>query len=268
MLRTSTLRPGLLVSLKTSVTGNVSYARKDIEVDHIDEADGQRKARWETARSVRDPKEHERAQEVRGKASTLIRGVCAYSAFGLLCPESSGDDLEKAIADARVLADEFNATATITRVNVYVLTGRIAPDDVEAVRAINSEVRDLLSAMETGVKNLDVKVIREAASKARQLGTMLTPDAATRIGDAIDAARSSARKIVAAGENAAVEVDGVTLRALAAARTAFLDIDEAAAIKAPTTLGRAIDFDPSVRDPSDTAMSAMSSAVPQFAMEL
>lgn len=244
MLKSSTLRPGLLVSLKTSVTGNVQYARTVIERDHLTDG-GERKARWETARTVKDAAEFEKAQEARAKASSLVRAVCAYSAFGLLCPETSGDDLEKAIATARELAEEFNATAAITRVNVYVLTGRIAPDDVEAVRAINSEVRDLLTAMETGVRNLDVKVIREAAGKARSLGAMLSPDASSRIGEAIDAARTAARRIVQAGETAAVEVDRTALRKLVEARTAFLDIDEVAEVKAPEAAGRAIDFEPS-----------------------
>ncbi len=44
-MQTSTLRPGLLVSLKTSVTGNVVYRRKDIEPDHRTK-DGVQRARW------------------------------------------------------------------------------------------------------------------------------------------------------------------------------------------------------------------------------
>ena len=34
-MQTNTLRPGLLVSLKTSIRGNVSYQYRDIEPEHL-----------------------------------------------------------------------------------------------------------------------------------------------------------------------------------------------------------------------------------------
>ena len=242
MLQTSTLRPGLLVSLKTSITGNVSYDRRDIESNHRTE-EGKSKAKWETERTVEDPEELERAAETRGKAASLIRSVCAKSAFGLLCPETAAEELTKAVENARALAEEFNSTAKLTRVTIYVMTGRIAPDDVEAVKALNSEVRDLLSDMQRGVEKFDVKVIRESASKAKQLGAMLSVEAAGRVQVAIDAARGAASKIVKAGEEAAKELDMRTVRLLNDARTAFLDLDEGRAIATPAAQGRAIDLE-------------------------
>ena len=243
-IQTSTLRPGLLVSLKTSIVGNVRYVTRDIEPDHITD-DGKRQAKWETERTVADPAEHEAAVKVRSKVRGLITGVCSASAFGLLCPESSSEELDQAIVAARQVAEDFNSTATLSRVSIYVITGRIAPDDVEAVRAINSEVSDLLNDMETGVRNLDVKVIRDAANRAKNIGTMLSPDAAARIQMAIDVARVAARKIVQAGEEAAQEIDRRTLRTIREARTAFLDIGETAKISTPVASSRAIDLLPS-----------------------
>ena len=255
MLNTSTLRPGFLVSLKTSVSGNVSYDRKIVESDHTTEA-GERRAKWETERTVRDPKEHERATEARGKACSRIRSICAKSAFGLLCPESASDELETAIAEARKIADEFNSTAALTRVSIFVMTGRIAPDDVEAVKAINSEITDLLSEMKEGVADLDVKRIRDAASKAKQLGSMLTVDAAARIQVAVEAARSAARKIVKAGEEAAQEVDRRVIATITEARTSFLDLDDASEVRAPEAVGRAIDLMPESPDYSERRPAA------------
>ncbi|MGC2778984.1 MAG: hypothetical protein WA418_25470, partial [Bradyrhizobium sp.] len=130
-IASSTLRPGLLVSLKTTVSGNVEYEKQNIEADHVTD-DGKRKARWETQRTISDPTEHEAALQVRSRALTLIRGVCSRSAFGLLCPEIATEDLERAMVKARKLAEEFNKSAKLTRVTVYAITGRIAPDDVEA----------------------------------------------------------------------------------------------------------------------------------------
>ncbi len=56
-LKASTLRPGLLVSVKTSIRGNVTYSTRDLDPDHI-ESDGSRQARWETERRIADPQEH------------------------------------------------------------------------------------------------------------------------------------------------------------------------------------------------------------------
>jgi hypothetical protein len=246
-LQTSTLRPGLLVSLKTSVRGNVSYNTRDIEFDHVAE-DGTKKAKWETERVVADPIEHEAAIRARGRARSLIASVCAQSAFGMLCPESAAEELDAAIGDARKIVDEFNSTAKLTRLGFYIIAGRIAPDDVEAVKAINSEIRDLLADMERGVANLEVKVIRDAAAKAKAIGAMLQPEAAARVRIAVDAARSAARQMVKAGEQAAVEVDRRAIRAITEARTAFLDLDGEREVAAPAEQGRAIDFQPEARE--------------------
>ena len=124
------------------------------------------------------------------------------------------------------------------------LTGRIAPDDVEAVKAINSEVRDLLADMEQGVRNIDVKTIRDAATRAKSLGSMLTPDASARITLAVEAARAAAKKIVQAGEAAAQEIDTRAINAITESRTAFLDMDEAKPVAAAKASGRAVDLAP------------------------
>lgn len=242
-ISTNTLRPGLLVSFKTSVRGNVSYDKREIEADHLTE-DGARKARWETERVIVDPAEHEAATRVRSKALSLVRLTCARSAFGLLCPEIDSDRLQSAIAEARRLADEFNATATLTRVAVYVIVGRIAADDVEAVKAINSEIADLMQQMERGLRNLDVEAVRSAANSAKNVAQMLSPTAALRVKDAIEIARASARKIAAAGEQAASEVDRSAIARIEEARTAFLDLDEGTAIAAPMVDQRSVDLLP------------------------
>ncbi len=252
-MKFTTLRPGYLVSLKTSIRGNVSYKTRTIEEEQrLD--DGATLAVWETERRVQDQAEQEEAIKVRSKARSLITSCCADSSFGLLCPDHKRPDLENAIDEARTLAEKFNQDATFTNISVYVIAGRVAADDVEAVRAINSEIRDLMTAMEIGINNLDVEAVRNAANKARQLGSMLSSDARERLKDAIDTARSCARKIVKAGESAAIEVDKATLRVLANARTAFLDVpdeDEGAPEMAEVaTAARAIEMEPE-QDPDD-----------------
>ena len=239
----STLRPGLLVSLKSSLSGNVSYRTVDLESDHLT-AEGVRRAKWETERVISDPVEHEEAVKVRGKARSLITACCAPSSFGLLCPEARRESLTEAIDAAHDLVDSFNRRAVVTRIGVYVIVGRVAQDDAEAIRAINSEMTDLLQTMESGLRALDVQVVRDAANKARAISSMLTPEAARQTGYAIEAARSAARKIVKAAEAGAAEIDLAAIKRVRSARSAFIDLDEAADMAAPSTSGRAIDFDP------------------------
>ena len=118
VLKISTLRPGLLVGLKTSVAGNVSYDKRVIEPEHLTE-EGTQEARWETSRLVMDPVENEAAKKVRQKARALITRVClASKGFGLLCPESLAPQLEAAITEARAMVDQFNATSTLSRVSI------------------------------------------------------------------------------------------------------------------------------------------------------
>lgn len=240
---TTTLRPGFLVSLKTSLTGNVTYSKRTIEADHQTD-DGARLASWETERTIANAAEFESGGKARGFARTAITRVCSTTTFGFLCPEARGDELGAGIAEARRIAEEFNATATVSNLYVGVIVGRVAQDDAEAVRAINQEVRSLLDDMGRGIKNLDVAAVRDAANKARSLGQMLTPQAAERVQKAIDAARDVARRMVKAGEQAAQAVDAATLSAIASARTAFLDLDDAKEIGEVKAEPRGLDLEP------------------------
>lgn len=239
-IQTSTLRPGLLVSLKTSTRGNVSYEKRDLEDSKLENVELKK---WETSRTISDLDEWERSKKARSAASIAVRKVCAWSAFGLLCPESDKDDLDAAIAEARRIVEEFNATAAMTRLHVFVMVGKIAADDVEAVRAINSEVRDLMRDMEEGLKNLDVKTVRDAAQKAKSLGQMLTPDAEGRVTKAVELAREAAKKIVKAGDEGTVEIDKRAIRKIAEQRTSFLDLDGPVEVQKPTAKKtRAVDL--------------------------
>jgi hypothetical protein len=244
VLKPSTLRPGLLVSLKTTLKGNVRYVKTDI--DHI--VDGSEDVtKWETERHIADKLEHERAVKARSKARACITGVCAQTDHGLLCPQSREDQLEIALADARRVADEFNSTANVTRLSVYAIIGRVADSDVEAVRAINAEIRELLADMSAGLEKLDVEAVRAAANKAKNVSSVLSSDAQGRVQGAIDAARIAARdiqaKIKKAGEQAVIEIDRVAIEKITQASVGFVDLDDTDEIATPATEGRGVDLD-------------------------
>lgn len=241
----STLRPGVLVSLKTSLRGGIAYERKNLESDHLTD-DGKRTAAWQTRRTIEDPQEHKAATEARGRARTVISAVCSYSSFGLLCPTDREAELTEAIAKAREIAREHNATARRSYLDVYVLVGRIAQDDVEAARAIRSEIRSLLDEMTAGIKAADPEQIRDAANKARQLDQMLSLEVSGKVTAAIKEARQAAREIVkrvqGSASTAAEVVKLIGTERIEAARFAVLDMDEGEATPAPI-IGSSIDME-------------------------
>jgi hypothetical protein len=225
---TTVLKPGILVSLKTTVRGGVHYDRTDLPPDEV--PNGGAVAKWQTTRIIDDPGEHARATKVRTAAAGVVRKICTSTAFGLLCPESLEPELTAAIEEARRLCDEHNASAASTQVRVFVMKGRIASTDEEAARAIASEVSSLLDQMRAGIKEADPAKIREAANRARELGTVLGPEQAEKVTKAIEAARSAARAIVKrvekAGEDAAQVVQELTVAPIDVARFAFLDMED------------------------------------------
>lgn len=260
---TATLRPGLLVSLKTSIVGNATYRRLTLEPEHLDEA-GVQRARWETERVIVDPAERAKAIKVRTQCRIAICRPCSFSTFGLLCPESKKDELDEAIKAANKLAAEFNAKAKLTQIAIYVIAGRVAANDTEAIRAINSELRGLLDSMKSGIKNLDVKAVRNAANKAKQMGQMLSPEAAAKVKVAIEAAREISRRIVKAGEEAGAAIDKALVRKITQSRTAFLDLDEVPTkVAAPKTRARAVDLAPETA-PKATSKEKKPAAQPQL----
>jgi hypothetical protein len=257
MTEFQTLRPGLLVNMFTKVDGNVTYHNIDRDVKRLDLTEV---TDIHTRKQVSDVEEQERATKARTKIRGLILSVCVSTAFSnmLLCPDDTVEVkdadgnvsevkreqlLLEAIAEGRRLAEEFNATARTTRIAFYCITGRIAQNDVETVRAITGEIRQLMDDMQQGLKALDVKAIRDAANKATETGKLLTPEAGSRLDTAIKASREAARKIAKAGEQAAKQVDRQALAKVKMARNSFLDIDvEPRTVAKPKMNGRNIDL--------------------------
>lgn len=238
MSNASVIRPGLLVSVKSTVVGGVSYQRIDLDTDKPAE-EGQDVSRWETRRVIEDKAEHERATKVRSKALAEIRKVCSATSFGLLCPVDQEGALDAAIVAARRMVDEHNDTAAHTRVGIYALKGRVASDDAEAARAITQEIAVLVTSMDAGIKAFDPKAIRDAANRARELSGMLSEDKSKKVEAAIEQARKAARMIVkrieTEGEDRAIVMADIQRGQIESARIAFLDMsDEPVSDAAPT----------------------------------
>lgn len=222
-----TIKPGWLVSLKTRLVGGVSYQTEDLGQEREGAA---LTSEWRTKKHVDDVAELERATDTRSKSRSLIAGACIQTPFGLLCPEDQGEALASRLADAQRLVTEHNASAAYTRVELYILRGRIASDDREAVRAIFSDIRQAVSEMQAGIAALDVAQIRDAAQRARNLGRMLDAGQAERVNKAVDAARKAARVMVRQIDDAGqASLDAVMLevstKPIDDLRFAFLDLE-------------------------------------------
>lgn len=228
MAEPKTMKPGLLVSLKTELKGGVSYVRETIETAHRTETGTQLES-WKTLKRVDDADEHERATKVRNAASALVRACCYATCFGLFCLQENIENFRLAEEQAYKLARDFNAEAKNCRVGVYVFTGRVAANEEEAARKITAEMADILGDMERGVASLNVEAIREAADRAKEMGAMLDDDSSAKIQVAVEAGRRAARqikKLAEKGEAAAAELTAITRvssQAISMARFSFLD---------------------------------------------
>lgn len=222
-----TIKPGWLVSLKTRLVGGVRYQTTDLGT----ERDGERvDEKWETVKHIDDASELKRASETRSKARGFVAGVCVHTPFGLLCPESDGELLEARLSEALDLCSLHNAGARFTRVDLFVLRGLIARDDKQAVRAIFSDLRDLVTDLKAGIKACNVEDIRAAASRAKQLGRMLDSQQADKVNRAVHAARQVARAMVRQIDERGQAVLDTVLTEISTKpiddlRFAFLDLD-------------------------------------------
>lgn len=218
------LRPGVLVVMSTSIKGNKSYIVDQVEDEHTD-AEGQLRAKWETTKLIADPVEHKLAVQTRGKVRSLITGVCVKSDFGYICPDERKDELQKRIDEAEKLTDAFNENSELSQLKFYVLRGQVAQDDVQAARALSSELQELVEKMQDGFAKMDADGVRDAANKMVSIGQMLSPDAKRQVDGTVKAVRAMCRQIKKAGDEIAIEIDDVVLDKLAAARTSFLNVD-------------------------------------------
>ena len=226
MPNASVIRPDLLVSVKSTVAGGVTYQREDLAALSAEE--GTEVTEWKTKRIVEDKTEHTAAIKCRSAALAMIRKCCSATSFGLLCPADQEGALDAAVVAARKLVDEFNDKATHTRVSVYALKGRVASDDAEAARAITQEIGTLVTRMTAGITAFDPKAIREAADRARELSGMLSEEKQEKIAAAIAQARAATRTIVKRIEKEGEARETVLLDIqrgqIESARIAFLDM--------------------------------------------
>jgi hypothetical protein len=236
------VKAGVLVSLKTRNRGNISYWKDTVQYPTAMPG-GAIESEWNTRKRVADPEEQKEAERVRDKAKDYIRGICARTEHGLLCPLEDKQELIDRIAEARGWVEEFNATAARNHVKVSVVLGEVLQDDVEATRAIFGEIEEFLDEMAVGMAELDVKKVRDICARAVNMNQMLDGESSATLELVIKTARAACTRIVKAGNEVGNEVERNTVRLIRNARTQFLDLDDVGAYTAPSgSGGRALDL--------------------------
>lgn len=237
------VRPGYLVNLTTRLVGGVEYTREELERDL---AGATEHTAWRTDKVVADKDEHAQAVAVRGRVRSIIRSACVWTPFGMICPVevrepepwpdgrpgSKTPTLDLRIAEARALADSFNAAARHSRVTFSTLRGEIAENAADAVRAVREEVAALLGELRQAVAVGDVASIRDVAQKATQMGRLVEEGTAART--ALERAVKEARRVrselvkrVGEGAEAVAEVlAGAQVSVIATAMMTFTEEEQ------------------------------------------
>jgi len=236
------VKPGILVSLGTSNRGNTSYTREVIEYP-TEQDDGSVESEMNVRKRVADPDEQRSAEKIRNRARTLILRPCSKSKGWYICPLDRRDELEKGIADARQLVNDFNSMAIYNHIQLNLICGEVQQDDVEAAKTIFNKVGEFMRQMEIGLEKLDVKRVRQIANEAQNVGQMLDGEAKAELEEVIKAARGAATRIKKRGDAIVGEMERSTIRLIAESRTAFLDLDSADEIAEPVSgAGRSLEL--------------------------
>ncbi len=207
------IRPGLLISLSTSVKPRHADAIKSTRelIESRTLPDGSLYERWKKTKTILDPKEWKRAGQARLRVRALVKAACAQTAFGFICPAEEQEQLDANLRQADREVAEFNRTSQHYEVRWQYLAGEIKADDAEAVRAIREQVGGILEDLESATKAGDVESIRDLCGQAQQMERLLEQKSTARgqVGRAVEAGRKIARAVVKQVQKAGEKIEGV-----------------------------------------------------------
>lgn len=228
------IKAGYLVSSKTTLCGGVHFTRTEYNKNK----EGERAVtKWKTTKVIDSPDEYRRGEEIRNRINYLVYRVCVLTSFGLLCPSKKKKELEEAIAEGAKLARDYNRTARYSRITPYIFWTQILNDNEDNLKALSSEIREMLDTMKDGILNIgkkplkdSIKEIKKAADKAKRLTEVLDDSYTGKINVAVEEARKAAREITkrVIKKNESIEevLKSINTKAIAAARFAFIDTNE------------------------------------------
>jgi hypothetical protein len=232
-MRTSILRPGLLVVVNSHVEAGITYTRTAVEPSaEIVVSEQATVTQWITTKIVPDAAEKKRADDARRKACAEIYKLCAKSRYVYVCPIEREGELADAEARARQIVDAHNASSVGTRIDFFPSAWLMADKNESTIRKIAAEMVELLADMTRGIDAANPDAIREAMKRAEEMAPMLGEEQVKAVSDAVEQARKAARDITRRvqkkGEAVASVIRDVQRGAIERARFAFLDTEETA----------------------------------------
>lgn len=221
------LRPGFLVCFSTRVENGVEHLKSQVREEVL--PDGAVRKEWQAATIIHDPEEFKAVSVLRSRVRNIMKGVTTNTGFALMCPREDEQRLSAAITEMDALALGWNETSKVYKLRVSTVLAEIAENKADAIKAIKSEVVDLLARMEAATRAGSVRDIRAAANEAAQKVALLdleSEDGDDEIAQALAVARGVARKIVKrvekGGEDLAAVLEQQNLEPIAAARLRFI----------------------------------------------
>lgn len=177
------ITPGIVVALKTRVSGGITYQRFNKQVKQ--NADGLLVEEYDTVKTTIDPDLFAEATRLRSKCIGLVRAVSCETAFGMLCPASKEGDLDKSIEEAKRIAREFNDRSSTIKITVACLKGRVVDSDQEANDMVAEEMLNIIGELQAKLsaehidnlseaeRNEALNLVSEVADSISELSPML-----------------------------------------------------------------------------------------------
>lgn len=157
------IRPGILVAEKVTISGGIHYD-KELEESYFEDERQIRK--WRTTAIVDDVSERQKAQMVRSQIYSLTRKVCASTPIGLICSEERSGELAEALREARRKRNEFNSEAKTCYMRTHHALFEVNPDNKQAVEAIVDHVADIANRVDEAITSSEEEVIQKAPRSA------------------------------------------------------------------------------------------------------
>jgi hypothetical protein len=182
-------------------SGCVSYSHTDRTeklTGIVEEVD------WRTHKTVDNVNEQKAMVTTRLNLERKITTLGAIlSGFGWIIPASKSVELNNALKEIYAGVKAYNTTSTCTKLFAWMSIFDVRSNDERIAGALYEKAVDLLTEIESAIRNGDVKAIRTSLSAMRGLDTVLPTEKATQVSTLITNARAAVKQAVKAVKDAA-----------------------------------------------------------------
>lgn len=209
-MNTFKIEPCILVIDQIKVDRAVKYVRRNEQV--LKSADGSEQAIWETERVYKSRQEVTKANTTYNAARAFLRGVSAATDIGFICPVSRQTELNAAVAKAKQLVDDANATFSHCYVRFRVVCTRIEPTNEEGVDMLRETISLRTKELQEALANFDPAKARNVLNASKGFIDIL---AEAQARDALNKVRLESKQLCGEIGKLLKEFDGNVQNAMA-----------------------------------------------------